>query len=294
MPRRLLAAVAALLVVPAAYLMLRAPEAAASHMPCPEVVAHRTGATIAPENTAVGITMAAQTGAAAVEMDVRWSVTGYPVLMHDATLDRTTNGTGLVADTGLNAMLALNAHDYAPWTSDPRFADVHVPYAWDFFNAASRSHVDTLLDVQVVPDEAGGRKLIEYADRFGYRTHLVYMSGVAGVQAMRQWFPDLTYLVIEYPPAGRSFTGEYLLSVGADGYAVPWDRVSAPLVAYLKSYGLLVYTWTSDNASYETEATWAKLTAAGVDAIVTNEPAALLAWEATGCTSPTSASPSGT
>jgi glycerophosphoryl diester phosphodiesterase len=253
------------------------PHQAAAGASCPTVVAHATGAHVAPENTAVGITMSARSGAPMVEMDVRWSVTGYPVLMHDATVDRTTPGVGQVAQMGLGDLTKLPAQDYAPWRTDSRFAATKVPYAWDFVNASAQAGVDMLLDVKTTPDEFAGRKLIEYVDRFAYRRHLVYMASPASVTAMRQWFPDLTYAVIEYPPAGRVYTPEYLRSIGASIYAVPWPSVTAGLVAYLHGAGLKVFTWTSDSAALDVAANWAAAATAGVDAIVTNEPAAALA-----------------
>jgi glycerophosphoryl diester phosphodiesterase len=297
MIKRTLAAMAAFFVA----LSTAASTPAAAQTPalpaCPTVIAHRAGANVAPENTAIGITMSAAQGAAAVEMDVRWSANantqanpGYPVLMHDPTVDRTTASTGSVDTFGLGQLTAMKAQAYAPWNTDPRFASTTVPYAWDFINASSKAGVDMLLDVKVTPGEWGARKLIEYVDRFGYRSHLTYMGSVDNVTAMHGWFPDLNYLVIEYPPAGRLFTGEYLRSVGADGYAVPWDRVTPAMVAYFHSYGLVVNTWTSDRPTYDDAAHWQILTTAGVDQITTNEPAALLAWEQTHCgTGPTTA-----
>jgi glycerophosphoryl diester phosphodiesterase len=291
MIRRVLAA-----AVPVALLSAPLAVPAAAATGCPEVVAHRTAALYAPEDTAVGITTAAGMGAPMVEMDVRWSASHYPVLMHDATLVRTTNGSGNVADSGLNAMTALLAQDYPPWKTDPRYANVHVPYAWDFVNASSKAGVDMLLDVKTVPVKADMDKLVEYVDRFGYRSHLVAMDSVAGVQAMHSLYPGLTYLVIEYPPPGYIRTGESVKAAGAGGYAVPYDRITPAAVAYWHSYGLAVYTWTSDNPAYDVPANWRKVTAAGVDVLVTNEPAKALADQAVTCgarptTSPSTTSP---
>jgi glycerophosphoryl diester phosphodiesterase len=296
MINRTLAASAAFFVALSLTASIPAAARAAALPACPTVIAHRAGANVAPENTAVGITMSAQQGAAAVEMDVRWSANantqanpGYPVLMHDETVDRTTASTGRVDQLGLGQMTVMKAQAYAPWSTDARFAATTIPYAYDFVSASSHAGVDMLLDVKVTPGEWGAKKLIEYVDRFGYRSHITYMGSVDNVTAMHGWFPDLTYLVIEYPPAGRLFTGEYLQSVGADGYAVPWDRVTPQMVAYFHAYGLVVNTWTSDRPTYDDAAHWQPLIAAGVDEITTNEPAALKAWEQTHCgASPTS------
>jgi glycerophosphoryl diester phosphodiesterase len=65
----------------------------------PRVIAHRCGGALAPENTLAGLRIAAAMGFCAVEFDVMLSADGTPWLVHDETLERTTNGSGSVCDT---------------------------------------------------------------------------------------------------------------------------------------------------------------------------------------------------
>lgn len=60
----------------------------------PLVVAHRGGAALSPENTLAACRRALAEGVDAIEVDVRLSADGVPVVLHDATLERTTNGRG--------------------------------------------------------------------------------------------------------------------------------------------------------------------------------------------------------
>jgi glycerophosphoryl diester phosphodiesterase len=76
------------------------------------LIAHRCGGALAPENTLAGLHIAARLGVAAVEFDVMLSADGVPVLMHDESLERTTNGQGLVAATSLAELLTLDAGAY--------------------------------------------------------------------------------------------------------------------------------------------------------------------------------------
>ena len=62
----------------------------------PTVYAHRGGAALAPENTLAAFDAGLAAGADGIELDVRLSADGVPVLMHDPTLERTTNGSGPV------------------------------------------------------------------------------------------------------------------------------------------------------------------------------------------------------
>jgi glycerophosphoryl diester phosphodiesterase len=65
----------------------------------PRVFAHRCGGALAPENTLAGLRIAARMGVRAVEFDVMLSADASPWLLHDETLERTTNGVGRVCET---------------------------------------------------------------------------------------------------------------------------------------------------------------------------------------------------
>ncbi|MBS1144757.1 MAG: glycerophosphodiester phosphodiesterase [Proteobacteria bacterium] len=77
--------------------------------PLPRWFAHRGGGSLAPENTLAGIRLAAQMGYPAVEFDVMLSGDGTPILIHDETLERTTNGRGPVSDTPDKVLFSLDA-----------------------------------------------------------------------------------------------------------------------------------------------------------------------------------------
>ncbi|MDA1259532.1 MAG: glycerophosphodiester phosphodiesterase family protein [Planctomycetota bacterium] len=67
------------------------------HPPLPRWIGHRGAAERAPENTLASLRRAAADGAQWVEFDLRLTADGRPVLLHDATLERTTNGCGPLA-----------------------------------------------------------------------------------------------------------------------------------------------------------------------------------------------------
>ena len=62
----------------------------------PLVIAHRGASLLAPENTMAAFNLAVEVGAHAIELDAKLSRDGEGVIMHDSTLDRTTDGTGTV------------------------------------------------------------------------------------------------------------------------------------------------------------------------------------------------------
>lgn len=93
----------------------------------PRVFAHRCGGALAPENSLAGLRIAAAAGFRAVEFDVMLSADGSPWLIHDETLERTTNGSGPVCRAHDDALAALDAgvrrHPAFAGEPLPTFAD---------------------------------------------------------------------------------------------------------------------------------------------------------------------------
>lgn len=88
-----------------------------------EIIAHRGFSAIAPENTLAAFHAAVQHQANSVEFDVQLSADGMPIIIHDSTLDRTTNGTGLVREKTLKELKTLDAGSWF----DSKFATEQIP-----------------------------------------------------------------------------------------------------------------------------------------------------------------------
>lgn len=94
-----------------------------SELVLPRVIGHRGAAGHAPENTLEGIRKAAQLGAGWVEFDAKLTGDGVVILMHDDTLDRTTDGTGAVAKATYSDIARLDA---GRWFA-PEWQGIRVP-----------------------------------------------------------------------------------------------------------------------------------------------------------------------
>ena len=86
-------------------------------------IAHRGDSIRAPENTLASFEAAVDAGVSAIEMDLRATADGHVVVMHDSTVDRTTDGRGAVGDLVLEEVRSLDA---GAWF-DSRFAGERVP-----------------------------------------------------------------------------------------------------------------------------------------------------------------------
>jgi glycerophosphoryl diester phosphodiesterase len=89
----------------------------------PKIIGHRGAAASAPENTLAGFRRAQALGAAWVEFDVRLTADGRCILLHDDSVDRTTDGSGRAADMTLDTLAALDA---GGWFA-PGFAGEAIP-----------------------------------------------------------------------------------------------------------------------------------------------------------------------
>ncbi|MBX3643647.1 MAG: glycerophosphodiester phosphodiesterase [Rubrivivax sp.] len=84
--------------------------------PLPRWIAHRGAGKLAPENTLAAFRLGAQHGYTAFECDVKLSADGVPFLLHDATLERTTDATG---EAGARSWSELSRLDAGGWHSAP-------------------------------------------------------------------------------------------------------------------------------------------------------------------------------
>ena len=107
MARRWKASLAALVLAGAAVATLRRGGPRPVRGGWPANVGHRGSSVRYPENTLAAFRTALESGAGGIELDVRVTRDGHPVVMHDATVDRTTDGFGAVAGMTLEAVRRL-------------------------------------------------------------------------------------------------------------------------------------------------------------------------------------------
>uniref|UniRef100_A0A8C4XEL4 Glycerophosphodiester phosphodiesterase 1 n=1 Tax=Erpetoichthys calabaricus TaxID=27687 RepID=A0A8C4XEL4_ERPCA len=116
------------------------------------VIAHRGGAHDAPENTLAAIRKANENGATGVELDVEFTADGVSVLMHDDTVDRTTNGTGHLSQMSYSDLLKLDAA--AKHRLGDSFHGEKVPTLQDAILECLKHHLIIYFDVKGHADEA--------------------------------------------------------------------------------------------------------------------------------------------
>lgn len=113
----------------------------------PKVIGHRGAKAYAPENTLASIETAASIGVEWVELDVKLTKDGVPIIFHDEELDRTTNGSGLVAETSYEDLRDLDA---GSWFGDS-FSNVRIPTLEEAVDILLKHNLGLNLEIKPCP-----------------------------------------------------------------------------------------------------------------------------------------------
>jgi len=235
------------------------------------IAAHRGDRAQAPENTIPAYESAVRGGSDFVETDVQLTADGYAVLMHDTTVDRTTNGTGRVADLTLAELRTLDAGSWY----DPAFAGTQVPMFEDFLDV-----LITAPDVTALIELKGSWSREEVAGLLGaiyfrgLQDRVVFASFIAGtVAAAQEAAPIIPRVLIRrvLPIDPVEVAARYGAIALMTRPSALEDRPDAVDVMHAAGLGVLLYTLNSEER-------WGEALAFGVDGIVTDKPSKLDAW----------------
>ncbi|WP_274362105.1 glycerophosphodiester phosphodiesterase [Paenibacillus thermotolerans] len=139
-----------------------------------KIQGHRGSSEAYPENTMLSLREAYKEGADGIEMDVRRAADGVFILMHDASVDRTTNGGGLIERLSYGESLRLL--DAGAWKSEAfaRREDTRVPALIEALEEFKGTNVDLVLHLKCAEDDAvpllrlvAERGMLEQAVFFG-------------------------------------------------------------------------------------------------------------------------------
>ncbi|MEV7283790.1 glycerophosphodiester phosphodiesterase family protein [Streptomyces sp. NPDC093252] len=234
------------------------------------VIAHRGASSAAPENTLQAQEIARRGGADFIENDVQLSKDGVPYLMHDHTVDRTTDGTGDI--TTLTAA-QLDALDAGSWFA-PTFTGARVPtLAQQLADLRTRGG-NLLLEVKRADSKEQVAKMIEVV-RAERMTGRVFVQSFSRdhLRWVRELAPELpTGLLVGALDADPVAVAKEL---GLTSYNPSGGALEArpEVVKELHAAGVATMVWTIDSS-----AKWQQYEKYGVDAIITNRPTELTGW----------------
>lgn len=226
------------------------------------VVAHRGSSAEAPENTLAAIHLAIEQGANMVEIDVRFSRDGEPIVIHDGTLDRTTDGTGKVSGKTLDELKSLDA---GRWFSR-RYQGERIPTFEEVVAFLSQFPTSLIAEVKEGPrPENFFMVLCEIMRRHDFFRRCYFKSFNQELAvAIQRAEPEarLGYLTKE-----TEGIIDHARALGCEAISIPFRNCSAELVTAAHRNYLKVMVWTVDKPILIK-----RMLQLEVDAIISNVP----------------------
>eukprot|EP00002_Diphylleia_rotans_P019487 TRINITY_DN376_c0_g1_i1.p1 TRINITY_DN376_c0_g1~~TRINITY_DN376_c0_g1_i1.p1 ORF type:complete len:330 (+),score=86.20 TRINITY_DN376_c0_g1_i1:49-1038(+) len=228
------------------------------------VVGHRGSVATAPENTMLGFQHAIEQGCDGIETDLQVSKDGYVVLIHDSTVDRTTDGTGRVADMTLAELQALDA---GCWKG-AEFCGQKIPTFDDLLNLVKGKNIFIVMDQKA---DGLGRYIRAALDRVGGMDDMVVGSCWTDEQItdLRTYLPKSRMQKLGYAPV--SYDGTWWSSwneKGVSGFSFDFKTVNQNFAQDAHKHLMSIFTWTVNK-----EADIRAVLARDVDGIITDQNA---------------------
>jgi len=234
------------------------------------VIGHRGAMGYAPENTIVSFEEAIRRGADLIEMDVQLSADNELVVMHDTSVDRTTDGSGLVRDLPWRKIKAMDA---GVWFG-PDYSGQYVPSLAEVIrhfrsrHAASHQPLGLVIELKTIKGSGGmlADSVVALLQKEDFLDRAIVISfDAVALQEVRAAHKNL--------PTGLLFSEEsgdridQAKAIGAQAIFPRKTCVSARLVQQAHKEKLAVAAWTA-NIKVEMK----RMLACGVDAITSNFP----------------------
>ncbi len=234
----------------------------------PMVYGHRGFSGAAPMNTLPAFELAAECGADGVELDVQLSSDGHAVVIHDFTVDASTDGSGKVCDMALAQLQELDA---GSWFGD-EWRGTRVPTLAQVFAAVGRRLLINV-EIKTLPQQDDGIEQV-VADEIraaGLETRVLVSSfNPFALRRLRTIMPEL-------PLARLTFNG-MPAEWRAHWQGIPCEvlhpehaEIDAAFMLAARANGHLVNTWTVNDVARAGE-----LVALGVDGIMSDRPDLML------------------
>ncbi len=231
----------------------------------PLVLAHRGASAYAPENTLAAFNLAFEMGADGIELDIRLTQDGVPVVIHDDTVDRTTNGRGVVKTMTLEEIKQLDTS----YKFD-NYRGEKIPTLAEVLRAVGKRGIVNieLKSTTLKTDGIEAATLAVIQDTGTFDNVIISSFNPFALQRMFVLEPRLPRGLLYAPHLPLYLRRAWLRPLARATALHPHcSMVDAQFVAWAKSKGLRITTWTTDDP-----AEMKRLCDLGVNAIMTNKP----------------------
>jgi glycerophosphoryl diester phosphodiesterase len=237
--------------------------------PGPRIIGHRGAALSAPENTLAGFLMAAALGVSWVEFDVRLSRDGRCILLHDDSLDRTTNGQGPAASCDFAEIRRLDA---GTWFG-PEFRGQRVPSLEETIDLLAELKLGAVVELKPAPgaeSATGHAAAALLAERWPAQQPPPILSSFkpAALAAARDAAPHFARALL-LGPVARDWR-QQMDALDCSLLNADQRRLDRAIVESVRAAGIPLFAYTVNTADRA-----AKLFAWGVEAVFSDCPGRL-------------------
>ena len=235
-------------------------------LPRPVVFAHRGASAHAPENTIPSFELALTQGADAIELDAKLTSDGQIVVFHDATIDRTTEGTGRLAQKTLAELRSLDAGSFF---SD-QFRGTKIPTLEEVFEAVGKKiFVNVELTNYATPRDALVEKVCALVRKHGLEKSVIFSSFFASnLRQAQRFLPDVPRGLLALDGWMGAWARSFGFSFGNYAALHPYlTDVNAQQVSRVHQLKRRIHVWTVNKPEDV-----ARLNSWGVDGIFTDDP----------------------
>ena len=241
--------------------------------PRPLIAAHRGGAALWPENSLLAFRNAAGLGVDFLETDVHLSADGEVIVLHDATLERTTTGRGAIRDTTLTDLATLRLK-----AGDGRVTNERVPRLAELLDVVASSSVQLLLEIKLgvrhVPYPGIEEKVLELVGARGLRDRVLVMAFEdATLRRVRTLDPQIRTVLLVSTARVHAAGGaareavRWSTVVGATTLGIDHRALDADVITAARAARVLVAAWTVNE-----ERDLRRVLGLGVDVIISDRP----------------------
>ena len=203
----------------------------------PLISAHRGASRLAPENTKASFLMAIDAGADFIEIDVRTTADGEQVIVHDKSLQRTTELNSLVSETDYAAIKKLSAGSW--FRKD--FREQTVPTLEEVCALVKSENKRRSSDVRLYVDCKAivPSKVVSILKKYELLDSAVFYGDLQTLKSIKEQFPSAR-LMPSFP--GIKQADDLLKSISPYAFDVPFQSLDETTVAYIHGKRIKVFS----------------------------------------------------
>jgi glycerophosphoryl diester phosphodiesterase len=230
-----------------------------------KIIAHRGASSKLPENTLIAFKQAQKDGADGIELDIHLTKDKVPVVIHDETVDRTTDGYGFVKDYTVSDLKRLSAGRWKGW----KFRKAEIPTFVEVLEWIKNTNLTLVIELKnnLFPYKGMEKMAIELIEKYEMVDRTIFSSfNHDSLMIVKKLNKDAETAPLYSKPIQDP--ARYAKSIGASGVHPYFRITNKHLVQSLHADGIKIRPYTVNSPTFMTHLfNW------GADGLITDDPA---------------------